>query len=120
MINAPWVTPGSWTQIPTLDCLLTQCYSIKSWLDIRSDHIAIVHCANGRSRSGILVACLMKYMGAFDNASDAFEFFCSARYVLRRMRTSCHIRAMTSVNKLNCILLLCCPIKSEKVVFVVE
>lgn len=81
VINAPWVTVGSNTPIPTLDCILTQCYSIKSWLDIRSDHIAIVHCATGRSRSGILIACLLKYIGAFDHASEAFDFFCSTRSV---------------------------------------
>lgn len=81
IIDAPWVTPGQFTQAPSLDCIFSQCYSIKSWLDLRSDHVAIVHCSNGRSRSGILIACLLKYIGAFDHASQAFDFFCSARYV---------------------------------------
>ena len=80
IIDAPWVTPGQFTQAPSLDCIFSQCYSIKSWLDLRSDHVAIVHCSNGRSRSGILIACLLKYIGAFDHASQAFDFFCSARY----------------------------------------
>lgn len=79
VIDAPWVTPGHFTQAPSLDCIFSQCYSIKSWLDLRSDHVAIVHCSNGRSRSGILIACLLKYIGAFDHASQAFDFFCSAR-----------------------------------------
>lgn len=81
VIDAPWVTPGQFTQAPSLDCIFSQCYSIKSWLDLRSDHVAIVHCSNGRSRSGILIACLLKYIGAFDHASAAFDFFCSARCV---------------------------------------
>jgi len=79
IIDAPWVTPGQFTQAPSLDCIFSQCYSIKSWLDLRHDHVAIVHCSNGRSRSGILIACLLKYIGAFDHASAAFDFFCSAR-----------------------------------------
>lgn len=79
IIDAPWVTPGQFTQAPSLDCIFSQCYSIKSWLDLRNDHVAIVHCSNGRSRSGILIACLLKYIGAFTHASQAFDFFCSAR-----------------------------------------
>jgi hypothetical protein len=85
IIDAPWVTPGQFTQAPSLDCIFSQCYSIKSWLDLRSDHVAIVHCSNGRSRSGILIACLLKYIGAFDHASQAFDFFCSARYELHTL-----------------------------------
>ena len=78
VIDAPWVTPGQ-SNTPSVDCILDQCRAVKSWLDIRSDHIAIVHCSNGRTRSGILVACLLKYIGAFDRASEAFDFFCRTR-----------------------------------------
>lgn len=81
-VDVPWVTPNSCTQVPSLECILAQCFSIKSWLDISSDHVVIVHCSNGRSRSGILIACLLKYIGAFDFSYQAFEFFCSARYML--------------------------------------
>ena len=79
ILDAAWVTPGQFTQAPSLECIFSLCYSIKSWLDLRNDHVAIVHCANGRSRSGILVACLLKYIGAFEHSSHAFDFFCSAR-----------------------------------------
>lgn len=89
VINAPWLTPGSSSQVPSIDSILTQCYSIKSWLDIQSDHIAIVHCTTGRSRSGILVGCLLKYIGAFDYASEAFDFFCRTRYVLLTVFVRC-------------------------------
>jgi hypothetical protein len=89
VINAPWLTPGSSSQVPSIDSILTQCYSIKSWLDIQSDHIAIVHCTTGRSRSGILVGCLLKYIGAFDYASEAFDFFCRTRYDLLTVFVGC-------------------------------
>ena len=79
VLDASWITPGQFTQAPSLECIFGQCYSIKSWLDLKNDHVAIVHCANGRSRSGILIACLLKYIGAFEHASHAFDFFCSAR-----------------------------------------
>jgi hypothetical protein len=76
------VTPNSCTQLPNMECILAQCFSIKSFLDVSSNHVAIVHCSNGRSRSGILIACLLKYIGAFDYSYQAFDFFCNARYEL--------------------------------------
>ena len=79
-IDAPWVTPGNFTQAPSLESIFSQCDSIKSWLDLGSDHVAVVHCSNGRSRTGILLACLLKHLGAFEHASSAFDYFCGARY----------------------------------------
>lgn len=79
ILEYPWITPGPFTQAPTLSCLFSLCYSVKSWLDLSGDHVAVIHCGNGRSRSGILIACLLKYMKAFDLTSFAFDFFCSAR-----------------------------------------
>eukprot|EP00606_Chrysophyceae_sp_TOSAG23-5_P000002 GSChrysophyteH2.ASY1.ANO1.805.1 assembled CDS len=55
------------------------CYSIKTWLDLHSDHVAVVYCQNGRSRSGILIACFLKFISAFETTSHAFDFFCSSR-----------------------------------------
>ena len=79
VIDAPWKTPGQYSQLPTLVCAHSLCYSVKSWLDLSSDNIAIIHCRNGKSRTGILIACLLKYMRAFESAVDAFEFFNGAR-----------------------------------------
>ena len=79
IIDNPWVTPGHFTQAPSLECVFRQCYSIKAWLDLRQDNIAILHCGNGRSRTGILMACFLKYIGAFDHAAAAFDFFCGVR-----------------------------------------
>ena len=79
IIDASWVCPGQ-SETPSIESILAQCRSIKSWLDIRHDNIAFVHCSNGRTRSGVLVACLLKYIGAFDRACDAFDFFCRTRY----------------------------------------
>jgi hypothetical protein len=81
VLDALWTTPGQFTQAPSLECIFSQCYSLKSWLDLSSHHVAIIHCANGRSRTGILMACFLKYIGAFEHTSTAFDFFCSARLV---------------------------------------
>mmetsp|Transcript_3581 Transcript_3581/g.5570 ORF Transcript_3581/g.5570 Transcript_3581/m.5570 type:complete len:1660 (+) Transcript_3581:100-5079(+) len=79
VIDNPWVTPGHFTQLPSLDCVFRQCYSIKAWLDLSSENVAILHCSNGRLRTGILMACFLKYIGAFEYSLDAFDFFYGAR-----------------------------------------
>lgn len=84
LIEYPWISyyllySGRITQAPSLDCILDLCYSIKAWLDIGNENIAIIHCANGKSRSGILIACFLKYIRAFDFTADAFHFFCTTR-----------------------------------------
>ena len=81
ILDCQWETPGQFTQAPSLECLVKYCHSVKSWLDLGSNHIAIIYCANGRSRTGILIACLLKEMKAFEKSSLAFDYFCGARYV---------------------------------------
>jgi len=83
ILEVHWKTPGQYTQVPSVCSIFELCYSIKCWLDLNDDHVAVVHCANGRSRTGILIACLLKYIGAFESSSDAFNFFTSARIKLQ-------------------------------------
>lgn len=59
--------------------MISICYGIKSWLDIDCNHVAIVHCSNGRTRTGVVIACLLKYIGMMSTVLEAFEFFCGAR-----------------------------------------
>lgn len=90
ILDVPWKTPGKFTHAPTLESILSLCYAIKSWLDISNDtnnnnnisfnnHLGIIHCSNGKTRTGILIACVLKYMGSFQTSTDAFQFFCEAR-----------------------------------------
>ena len=79
LMDVPWVTPGQFTQAPSLECVFSQCYALKSWLDLGEDHVIVVHCTNGRSRTGILISCFLKYIGAFSGANSAFDFFCDKR-----------------------------------------
>lgn len=80
LMDVPWSTPGEFTQAPVLESIFAQIYAIKAWLDLSTNHVVIVHCVNGRSRSGILVGALLKYIGAFTTSNSAFEFFCSTRF----------------------------------------
>lgn len=84
ILDIPWKTPGQFTHAPTLESILLLCYSVKSWLDINHHpdllpHVAVIHCSNGKTRTGILMACLLKYSGSFLSSTAAFQFFCQAR-----------------------------------------
>ena len=79
VLDAPWLIPGQFSQVPSIDCIFNLCYSMKTWLDLHNDHVAVIHCQNGRTRSGILIACFLKYITAFETTSHAFDFFCSSR-----------------------------------------
>ena len=53
-------------------------WRIKSHLEI-SRIVAIVHCSNGKSRTGLAIACYLRYAGIFDNTLEAFEYFVNRR-----------------------------------------
>jgi len=38
-------------------------------------HVAIIHCTNGKIRTGVAVACYLRFDETFDNASEAFDYF---------------------------------------------
>ena len=62
VLGIQWATPAQFSQVPSLHCILENCYSIKAWLDLSDNNIAIVHCADGKRRTGILIACYLKYI----------------------------------------------------------
>jgi hypothetical protein len=44
-----------------------------------SDHVALVHCQNGRIRSSLVVSFYLRLARLFPTANDAFEFFIERR-----------------------------------------
>lgn len=55
-----WAAPGK-SQTPTLQALFRVCYSIHAWLSLSPEHAAFVFCSNGKTRTGIVLACLLRY-----------------------------------------------------------
>jgi hypothetical protein len=80
VIDVPWKTPCQYTKAPLLETVFALCQSIKSWYDLHEKHLAIIHCPAGHPSTGIIVACLLKYIGAFDHAAHAYDFYCSKRF----------------------------------------
>eukprot|EP01038_Epipyxis_sp_PR26KG_P012149 gene12149-16266_t len=79
IIDAPWKSPCQYTRAPTLDSVFSLCHSIKSWYDLNEKNLAIIHCPKGQPSTGILIACLLKFIGAFEYSAQAYDFYCSKR-----------------------------------------
>ena len=47
--------------------------------DLHEKNLAIIHCPSGHPSTGILIACLLKYIGAFNKSEDAYDFYCTKR-----------------------------------------
>lgn len=50
-----------------------------AWLTLDPEHVAIVQCKNGQSRSGLVMACFLRYCEIFDSTYESFEYFVSRR-----------------------------------------
>ena len=63
----------------SLKMIFDICRSLEAWLSLDESHCALIHCTNGVGRTGIAIACFMRYASYFEDASDAFDFFCYRR-----------------------------------------
>jgi hypothetical protein len=79
VIDAHWKTPCQYTRAPLLETIFSLCQGIKSWYDLNERNLTIIHCPTGQPNSGIVIACLLKYIGAFEHAAHAYDFYCSKR-----------------------------------------
>lgn len=96
LVHIAWKSPGQtvMSETPSVATLLRFCYALSAWLhsessgvaslsSIRSRHsnspIAIVCCANGKTRTAIAISCYLKYAGIVDNVQSGFCHFLMRR-----------------------------------------
>jgi len=48
-------------------------------LDLDDKNVAFIFCANGKTRSGILLACLLRFCLKTETSMDGFKNFCEVR-----------------------------------------
>jgi len=76
IVEIPWKCLDSISQAPLLDFLLSICQSIRSWLELRHDHVAVLYFGgSGSKRAGLISASVLKYLGVYKSCGDAFEYF---------------------------------------------
>ncbi len=86
VVEVPWTAIASngecqeFDGIPSLTSVMAHCHGLRSWLHANPDNVAVVHCGDGISRTGIVVSCLLRLIGAFENSSLAFKFFRDTRW----------------------------------------
>jgi hypothetical protein len=59
--------------------MLWICEAMKAWLSLDPENVLLLSCKNGKTKTGIVVACFQMYMGFADNPSDAFTHFFNSR-----------------------------------------
>lgn len=67
------------THIYTAHLQLMTTYDLVCRYDLHEKNLAIIHCPSGHPSTGILIACLLKYIGAFNKSEDAYDFYCTKR-----------------------------------------
>jgi len=63
----------------SLKMLFDIARSLATWIRLSSKNVAYVHCQNGKLRTGIALACYMRYVGLTTSASEAFQYFLQRR-----------------------------------------
>lgn len=79
VIDVSWKTPCKFAKAPALECVFSLCESVKSWYDLNDKNLAIIHCPQGHPSTGVLIACLLKYIGAFEKSEAAYDFYRNRR-----------------------------------------
>jgi hypothetical protein len=75
-----WESPGKQkSETPSLSQLLDLCYTIHAYLNVDPKNVIVVSCANGKTRSAIVVACYLMFSGQVDSALQGFATFLRRR-----------------------------------------
>lgn len=96
VIHFPWKCPGrdAMSETPSVSTLLQFCYAMAAWQQsdpssltsvssVRTRHsnspVAIVSCANGKTRSAVAISCYLKFVGIVENVESGFCHFLARR-----------------------------------------
>ena len=61
---------------PSLPALLDICYAIAAYHALSPQNVACVYCQNGKTRTGVAIACYLKFSGRVQSSLDGFRLFC--------------------------------------------
>ncbi|TMW59450.1 hypothetical protein Poli38472_004519 [Pythium oligandrum] len=85
MLEFSWDRDGMKAHTPPFDLIFRICYAIFAWLSLDPNHIALLHCQTGKTRSGIVVACYLLYARLADDPIDAFVEFYRKRWDMKTL-----------------------------------
>jgi Subunit CCDC53 of WASH complex len=80
LLHWKWESPGKQNSTtPCLSQLMDLCYAIHAYLNVDSRNVIVISCANGKTRSAIVIACYLKYACLVDTSIQGFAAFLQRR-----------------------------------------
>ncbi|KAE9010230.1 hypothetical protein PR003_g15269 [Phytophthora rubi] len=80
MLEFNWERDGMKAHTPPLELVFRICYALAAWLALDPQHVALVNCHSGKTRSGVVVACFLLFARLADDPTDAFVEFYRKRW----------------------------------------
>jgi Subunit CCDC53 of WASH complex/Formin Homology 2 Domain len=78
IVQLGWSSPClDRSSVPCIPQMIEACYAIHAYLRLDPANVALIYCSNGKSRTGVVIACYLKFSGMVDKAADGFSYFLS-------------------------------------------
>ncbi|ETO69596.1 hypothetical protein F444_13859 [Phytophthora nicotianae P1976] len=85
LLEFNWERDGMKAHTPPLDLIFRICYALDAWLSLDPQHVALVNCQTGKTRSGVVVACYLLFARLADDPTDAFVEFYRKRWDMKSL-----------------------------------
>eukprot|EP00980_Cylindrotheca_fusiformis_P027234 scaffold19459_cov135-Cylindrotheca_fusiformis.AAC.2 len=67
------------SETPSISKVLKVCYAIHTYLQLDPANTALVYCSNGKTRTGIVIACYLKFANLVQHSYEGFFHFLAKR-----------------------------------------
>ncbi|KAG6970314.1 hypothetical protein JG688_00004915 [Phytophthora aleatoria] len=85
LLEFNWERDGMKAHTPPLDLIFRICYALDAWFSLDPQHVALVNCQTGKTRSGVVVACYLLFARLADDPTDAFVEFYRRRWDMKSL-----------------------------------
>uniref|UniRef100_H3H2R5 FH2 domain-containing protein n=1 Tax=Phytophthora ramorum TaxID=164328 RepID=H3H2R5_PHYRM len=85
MLEFNWERDGMKAHTPPFDLVFRICYALHAWLALDAQHVALLNCQTGKTRSGVVVACFLLFARLADDPTDAFVEFYRKRWDMKSL-----------------------------------
>jgi hypothetical protein len=80
LLHWNWESPGKQNSTtPCLSQLMDLCYAIHAYINADTRNVVVISCANGKTRSAIVIACYLKFACLVDTSIQGFATFLQRR-----------------------------------------
>eukprot|EP00298_Acanthocystis_sp_HF-20_P011689 c19518_g1_i2.p1 GENE.c19518_g1_i2~~c19518_g1_i2.p1 ORF type:complete len:248 (-),score=51.70 c19518_g1_i2:27-770(-) len=66
-------------EVTCLQTIHKFCANSSKWLNTNEENIIAIHCKAGKGRSGMMISCLLIYLGICQTANEALQYFSARR-----------------------------------------